>query len=170
MAISVNTDLVLGVLNAASPKNVAAANAKLQSASSFEVAAAGDKFTAELLASKTKQAPPSDLSDLRSEFTKPNQTEAHKKFEAMVLHQFVQHMLPSDTSVIFGEGTSGEIWKGMLAQQIGDAIAQGGGIGIADKMLAQTVQNKTPVGLPADTAASIVNERQRELLDSLNDK
>lgn len=168
MAVSANTDLIMGVLNAAQPASIAAADAKLnaKSVSKIEIAAAGEEFTKELLNSQTQSALAKDLSDLRSAFNQPSQTDAHKKFEAMVLHQFVQHMLPSDTSVIFGEGMSGDVWKGMMAQQIGDAIAKGGGIGIAEQMLAdRNTVNANPLG----TAANIINARQRDLLDSLND-
>ncbi|MBO6917766.1 MAG: rod-binding protein [Rhizobiaceae bacterium] len=168
MAVSVNTDLIMGVLNAAQPASIAAADAKLnaKSMSKIEIAAAGDDFAKELLNSQSQPALAKDLSDLRSAFSKPSETDAHKKFEAMVLHQFVQHMLPSDTSVIFGEGMSGDVWKGMMAQQIGDAIAKGGGIGIAEQMLADnSPSNANPLG----TAANIINARQRDLLDSLND-
>lgn len=169
MAVSLNTDLIMGVINAAQPSSIAAADAKLnaKSVSRIEVAAAGEKFAKELLNSAQQSGPAKDLSDLRSAFNSPSQAEAHKKFEAMVLHQFVQHMLPSDTSVIFGEGMSGDVWKGMMAQQIGDAIAKGGGIGIADQMLAD---NKTVNANPLGTAANIINARQRDLLDSLNDQ
>lgn len=53
-----------------------------------------------------------------------------------------------------------------MAQQIGDAIAKGGGIGIAEQMLAdRNTVNANPLG----TAANIINARQRDLLDSLND-
>lgn len=168
MAVSANTDLIMGVLNAAQPASIAAADAKLnaKSVSKIEIAAAGEEFAKELLNSQTQSALAKDLSDLRSAFNQPSQTDAHKKFEAMVLHQFVQHMLPSDTSVIFGEGMSGDVWKGMMAQQIGDAIAKGGGIGIAEQMLADT---NTAHANPLGTAANIINARQRDLLDSLND-
>lgn len=168
MAVSANTDLIMGVLNAAQPASIAAADAKLnaKSVSKIEIAAAGEEFAKELLNSQTQSALAKDLSDLRSAFNQPSQTDAHKKFEAMVLHQFVQHMLPSDTSVIFGEGMSGDVWKGMMAQQIGDAIAKSGGIGIAEQMLAdRNTVNANPLG----TAANIINARQRDLLDSLND-
>ncbi|MEO9458123.1 MAG: rod-binding protein [Lentilitoribacter sp.] len=168
MAVSVNTDLIMGVINAAQPSSIAAADAKLsaKSVSRIEIAAAGDEFAKELLNSQTQSSPAKDLSDLRSSFTQPNQSDAHKKFESMVLHQFVQHMLPSDSSVIFGEGMSGDVWKSMMAQQIGDAISKGGGIGIADQMLADKANTDAS---PLGTAANIINARQRDLIDSLND-
>jgi flagellar protein FlgJ len=175
MAISVSTDLVMDVLNAAKPSSIAAADAKLKAVktSPFEIAAAGEKFASELMSSMSKSEAKveegtmkADASDLRRSFEKPNQADAHVKFESMVLHQFVQHMLPSDSSVIFGEGMSGEVWKGMMAQQISDAIAKGGGIGIAEQMLAQkqNVQN-----IP-NQASGIINNQERDVLDSLDSK
>jgi flagellar protein FlgJ len=172
MAISVSTDLVMDVLNAAKPSSIAAADAALKAVktSPVEIAAAGEKFANELMSSISKavskaepEAMKMDASDLRRSFETPNQADAHIKFESMVLHQFVQHMLPSEGSVIFGEGMSGEVWKGMMAQQIGDAIAKGGGIGIAEKMLAQkqNVQN-----IP-NQASGIINNQERDILDSL---
>ena len=171
MAISVSTDLVMDVLNAAKPSSIAAADAALKAVktSPVEIAAAGEKFANELMSSISKAEPEAmkmDASDLRRSFETPNQADAHIKFESMVLHQFVQHMLPSEGSVIFGEGMSGEVWKGMMAQQIGDAIAKGGGIGIAEKMLAQkqNVQN-----IP-NQASGIINNQERDILDSLASK
>ena len=171
MAISVSTDLVMDVLNAAKPSSIAAADAALKAVktSPVEIAAAGEKFANELMSSISKAEPEAmkmDASDLRRSFETPNQADAHIKFESMVLHQFVQHMLPSEGSVIFGEGMSGEVWKGMMAQQIGDSIAKGGGIGIAEKMLAQkqNVQN-----IP-NQASGIINNQERDILDSLASK
>ena len=45
MAVSLNTDLIMGVINAAQPSSIAAADAKLnaKSVSRIEVAAAGEK-------------------------------------------------------------------------------------------------------------------------------
>ncbi len=46
MAVSANTDLIMGVLNAAQPASIAAADAKLnaKSVSKIEIAAAGEEF------------------------------------------------------------------------------------------------------------------------------
>ncbi|MFD1695837.1 rod-binding protein [Roseibium aestuarii] len=54
-----------------------------------------------------------------------------RKFEAMVLQQFVEVMLPDDAEEVFGEGSTGEIWKSMLAEQLGNQIAASGGVGLA---------------------------------------
>ncbi|MBO0661233.1 rod-binding protein [Jiella sp. MQZ9-1] len=55
-----------------------------------------------------------------------------EQFEGFVLRSFVESMLPDKSSGFFGKGTAGEIWRSMLADQIGKEIAASGGIGIAD--------------------------------------
>lgn len=167
MAISVNTDLVLDVLKAGNPQNIAAADAKLQSSAvnKIEIAAAGKKFAAELAAQTNKTSPLKDLSDMRRDFERPNPSQAYQEFESMVLQQFVQHMLPSDNSVIFGEGTAGNIWKSMLAQQLGDTIGKSGGIGIAKQMEAQSVA----LNAATAPASNIIHSQERDLLKSLTE-
>lgn len=58
----------------------------------------------------------------------------HQQFEAFVLRNFVETMLPDDATVAFGAGTAGEIWKSMLADKIGEEMARAGGIGIAEQL------------------------------------
>jgi flagellar protein FlgJ len=57
-----------------------------------------------------------------------------RKFEAFVLQMFVESMLPKDASDVFGKGTAGTIWRSMLAEQIGNEMAKGNGIGIAKQL------------------------------------
>ncbi|HSP25420.1 MAG TPA: rod-binding protein, partial [Saliniramus sp.] len=58
----------------------------------------------------------------------------YQQFEAFVLRSFVETMLPKDAESVFGSGTAGDVWKGMLAEKIGDEIARSGGIGIAEQL------------------------------------
>jgi hypothetical protein len=58
----------------------------------------------------------------------------YRKFEAFVLQMFVESMLPKDANNVFGKGTAGEIWRSMLAEQISNEMARGGGIGIAGQL------------------------------------
>ncbi|TVR07736.1 MAG: hypothetical protein EA385_12000 [Salinarimonadaceae bacterium] len=58
----------------------------------------------------------------------------HQQFEAFVLRNFVETMLPDDATAAFGAGTAGDIWKGMLADKIGEEMARSGGIGIAEQL------------------------------------
>jgi peptidoglycan hydrolase FlgJ len=57
-----------------------------------------------------------------------------RKFEAFVLQTFVESMLPQNASEVFGKGTAGMIWRSMLAEQIGNEMAKGEGIGIARQL------------------------------------
>ncbi|TFF21691.1 hypothetical protein E3C22_13445 [Jiella endophytica] len=57
---------------------------------------------------------------------------ALEQFEGFVLRTFIESMLPSEASEFFGKGTAGSIWRSMMAEQIGNEIAKGGGVGIAD--------------------------------------
>lgn len=88
---------------------------------------------------------------------------SYQKFEAMVLQSFVKSILPADSEEFFGEGTAGEIWKGMMAEQLGNVIAERGGVGIADRMIGS--------GLSADaaerTAEGTLSGERRSLATSL---
>lgn len=162
MAISVNTDLVLDVLRAGNPQRAAIADANLQTKkiSPVEIAAAGDKFAAEL-AAKTPTGLPNDLSDMRQKLVKPDVNQSFEKFEGVILEQFIQQMLPQDASAVFGEGTAGDIWKSMMAQQIGDTLSKSGGIGIAQQLQAQSER--------VDQTTKIIHSNERDVLKTLDE-
>jgi len=61
---------------------------------------------------------------------------AFRKFEAMVLSQFVQTMMPTNAVATFGKGNAGETWKSMLAEKLGEQVARAGGIGLAARLAA----------------------------------
>jgi len=56
---------------------------------------------------------------------------AYRKFEAFVLQTFIEAMLPRGSAVNFGKGVAGDVWRSMLAEQLGSAVAKSGGVGIA---------------------------------------
>ncbi|MGP9813352.1 rod-binding protein [Rhodopseudomonas sp. NSM] len=58
----------------------------------------------------------------------------YRKFEAFVLQMFVESMLPKNADDLFGKGTAGSVWRSMLAEQIGNEMARGNGIGIAKQL------------------------------------
>ena len=62
---------------------------------------------------------------------------ALEKFEGFVLRSFVEGMLPKGDSSYFGKGTAGEVWRSMLAEEIGNEMAKNGGIGIAASISGQ---------------------------------
>lgn len=87
-------------------------------------------------------------------------TKAMQDFEAMVLQNFIGSMLPQNAEQVYGEGTAGDIWKSMLAEQLGKQMARSGGIGIADRLLnkdAQIPDRQPSVSQPAQLAAMYAN-------------
>lgn len=97
--------------------------------------------------------------------------EIYQRFEAMILQNFIGAMLPKDSEQLYGEGTAGEIWKGMMAEQLGAVLAKGGGIGIAARMMG----DRFSAGLAPDSAdgigsnvsnraAGLINEIQKQVL------
>ncbi|UUP16835.1 rod-binding protein [Nitratireductor thuwali] len=144
MAVSLPGDIVLDVARAADPQKVAAARAKLQAPSGGATPAAAFQVAVD-----ARPAP---------------RTTAHAgvpehfvQFESMVLQNFLTTMLPEDNATVFGKGLSGEMWRTMLAQQIGEAMARQGGIGIAERVLGDHLLEdgkKAPIaGVTAGPAA-----------------
>jgi len=56
---------------------------------------------------------------------------AYEQFEASVLRNFVEGMLPKATESVYGEGTAGNVWRSMQADFMSQELAKSGGIGIA---------------------------------------
>jgi hypothetical protein len=85
----------------------------------------------------------------------------YQEFESFVLRTFVESMLPKDAESVFGSGTAGDVWKGMLAEKIGAEIAKSGGIGIAEQ-LAKVHPSNGPV---AESSAPSVSAMHAGLHD-----
>lgn len=86
-----------------------------------------------------------------------------RKFEAMVMSQFVQSMMPQKAEAVFGNGNAGQIWKSMLAEKIADQAAQAGGIGIAQRLAtAFAVRNQDGAQGTAEAAATRAMSRAGE--------
>ena len=60
--------------------------------------------------------------------------DVYVQFEALLLQNMVETMLPKESEAIFGRGTAGEIWKSMMAEQIAKELARTGTIGIAKQI------------------------------------
>ncbi len=134
MAISPPSDIVLGVARAAEPSSQAAATNRLMSLG--PVASEPGDFSAVF----GGYANPAVLSDAgMSGGAWRHQASGGvggvaEKFEAFLLQQFVETMLPKDAEAVYGSGTAGSVWKSMLAEQLGGQIAAGGGVGLADAL------------------------------------
>ncbi|KAA0699534.1 rod-binding protein [Neorhizobium sp. P12A] len=177
MAISPPSDLVLDVVKAADPVDVQAAQAKLQAnraafaATSLAEAGNGFQSTVDVLNSAATKAGLGNAKDRTHSTEKVPAT--YHKFEAMVLQNFVKNMLPN-SETLYGKGTAGEMWKGMMAEQLGNTIAKNGGVGIAEQMYKEQLDKTRSKGIVnASTdendrkmALSMITDFQRKTLDT----
>lgn len=128
MAISPPSDLIMDVARAADPVDMQDATRRLRSiaatgsgegfALAFDSAASGYEANFNRYKTSAQTGPGAGKSPA-------------EQFEAMILGQFVETMLPNDAEAVFGEGATGEIWRSMLAEQVANQLAASGGIGIA---------------------------------------
>ena len=177
MSLSINSDLILGVMNAANPAKVANAAGRLK----FGREVTGADNTFQMLVdkrfgqpTKVKNAPTDLIAGVINAADKEKQQAAiqslggqptvmaaldasfedspvatfksakadiqnrshenNQKFEALVLRNFVEDVLPKSSSGLYGEGTAGDIWRSMEADFISQDMAKAGGIGIADQL------------------------------------
>ncbi|MER2249340.1 rod-binding protein [Methylorubrum podarium] len=132
MSISPPSDIVMDVARAADPARYQEAAAKLsQPGDPAAFASAADEAARE--AGLTTHMPldvHGTLTSLKNDTARSGAADPYKKFEGQVIQQFVEAMLPK-AETVFGKGNAGGIWKSMLAEQLGQQIAQTGGIGIA---------------------------------------
>ena len=176
MAISPPGDIVLDVLNNADPAALEVAQSKLKAGQATAEAQrlAG---TDESFASVMRSDPASETFKIKHRLDgveKKPVPETYRKFEAMVLQNFIKTMLP-DSEEVYGKGASGEIWKGMMAEQVANEIAREGGIGIAEKLMengALKVKDKaenaeTNRADRLHTATQLITEHQLQALDDL---
>ena len=137
MAISPPSDIVLDVIQAADPTALETAQARLRSAQSVKGAEmlAGTPAAFEATLDKASLSDRAAGLDSTANRKKTHDVpQSYHKFESMVLQSFVKSMLPESSEVLFGQGVSGEMWRGMMAEQLGDALAKGDGIGIAEML------------------------------------
>lgn len=147
MAIKPSSDIVLEVLKAADPLRAQAATQRLVALGAASADAADD-FTKVLDAAEQPAgggpeiaANASDLRDRLAGMT-PDAASDQKaarvqvEFEASILKTFVDAILPKDETSVYGQGTAGDIWKSMLADQIARQIAKSGAFGISRRLFA----------------------------------
>ena len=142
MAFNPRTDVILEVASAADPSRATVAAQRLSALAGSNAPAA--EFAADLdrAASTTgaATAPLANAADMRSHLPAapgPDKLgKAKTQFEAMMLNSFVSEMLPKDTGEVFGQGTAGDMWRSMLAEQVSTQIAKSGKLGLARRLFA----------------------------------
>lgn len=143
----------MDVARAVEPEALEAARARLAARADGAAAAAGFEV-------------PQGLAGMRgvTASDRGQAPEALKKFEAMVLQTFLQSMLPQDAENVYGGGIAGDMWKSFLARELGQQMAEAGGIGIADRVLGDHYMardRRIPVaGIDGDPEASRRSDTQ----------
>ncbi|MCA1441178.1 rod-binding protein [Ensifer sp. IC4062] len=170
MAISPPSDLVMDVVRAADPAEIQEAQARLKAnRAAFQatsLAENGNGFAAAVSVLDPSEGS-TGLGDINNRVEQKKIPETYRKFEAMVLQNFVKSMLPSESENVYGKGTSGDVWKSMMAEQIGDVLAAGGGIGIAERMVGGDASDRVNASVDGNSqnlATSMVQEYERKAL------
>ncbi|MGL9621824.1 rod-binding protein [Bradyrhizobium sp. U531] len=161
MIVTATPDLVLDVLEAGDPVTQRAATAKLDALKSSDAnfAATMDAEVGKAAAAAAERSATS-TADMPSNAVQsdavngapvrvikaPASGEVYRKFEAFILQTFVETMLPKESEEVFGKGTAGGVWKSMLAEQLGNQLAKGKGIGIAERLAAAHPPPPGPAG------------------------
>ncbi|QRE76683.1 rod-binding protein [Methylobacterium aquaticum] len=152
MSISPPSDIVLDVARAADPARFQEAAAKLSQPGSAGATAFADAARDAGLSTHMPLDARGSLLSLQNQTALTGAgSDPYKKFEGLVMQQFVEAMMPEKSETVYGKGNAGGIWKSMLAEQIGTQIAKAGGIGIA-KML-----NASHPAAPAAPAVDAAN-------------
>lgn len=165
MGIQPSSDLIVDVINAADPAKAQAMASRLRQASfGTNSAGASGAFDSEM---RQVGVPPEMMAILGAPSASTGnartvgQTGAAgtkaktlQDFEAMVLSTFVQSMMPTKASSVFGSGTAGDVWRTMLSQNIGGEVAKAGGIGIANRISASIGRNSV---MALETPAPMVD-------------
>jgi Rod binding domain-containing protein len=163
VAISPPSDLVLDVIRAADPAQIAAAQEQLKSsranfmATSLAERGAGFGATVDILNRATNAARVEATAEKTEEVGKPSKI--YRDFEAVYLTNFVQSMLPDESEDVYGKGNAGEMWKSMMAEQLGTTIAESGGVGIAQQMYDEALKRARG----QDEVSAATNETDRGL-------
>jgi flagellar protein FlgJ len=155
--MAANSDIVLGVTRAADAAKREAAVSRLDRlsgqaanvvAQATEVAASARAWSTQLQIAAANTSRPANFAT-SSDTTKgaaSHDKDVYVKFEALLLKNMVEAMMPEDAEAVFGRGTAGKIWKSMLAEQIAEEIARTGSIGIAKQVAAGEAAAKKKAG------------------------
>ena len=156
MSIAPPTDIILDVAQAADPQRLQAATQKLNAmatgaggtatdfAALLESAAGSSTKSASgnLSASTRTSSPPSTIHPANSPY---------RKFEAVLLQTMIQEILPKDDE-LFGDASSAEVCRSMLAEQLAGQLSKTGAFGIA-KMVEKAEVAKQAAAAQASAAA-----------------
>jgi Rod binding domain-containing protein len=97
----------------------------------------GEKITAAEAASRIKSSSADEAKAIRAK-------QAGQQFEAIYLRQMLDELMPKDSETLFGDGTSGMVWRSMLVDSLATTLAKSNTIGLAKMVV------KADVSAPKD--------------------
>lgn len=140
MSISPPSDIVLDVARAADPARLQAGLRKLGESS-------GATFELSLASSAPPPSGSASLGALQERMrpVDPGQGhasrgETYQGLEAFLLQTMIGAMFPQKADQSFGKGLAGDVFKSMLAEQLGTSVAKSGGLGIAKALGARAAR------------------------------
>jgi hypothetical protein len=163
LGMAANNDILLGVARAADPAKLRTAASRLQNLSggfagpgAATVLGADAAWTAEVtraIADASRHDAASSAPAATSASSSPaeapaggmtteaadaadNRKKVYAQFEALILQNMIEAMLPQDASSVYGSGTAGSVWKSMLAEKVATEISRTGKLGIAKAIAA----------------------------------
>jgi len=174
MSITPPSDLVLDVVRAVEPSQYQASVAKFQAPRAGKsMMAASPKVAFDHFATTAQldhMRPPVSVK------TADKPQEAYRKFESMMLQNFINAMFTDDTAAVFGKGAGSDYWKSMMVDAMADEMSQAGGIGVAEMMQSRDLAHNS-VNDSGKTAATrnitattniLVHKSQLELIRHFN--
>ncbi len=175
MAFNPRTDVVLEVASAADPSRATLAAQRLNALAGSNAPTAD--FAADLdraaMPGAATTTPLTNATDARSRLAEaqggPDKLhQAKTRFEAMMLNSFVSELLPKDTGEVFGQGTAGDMWRSMLAEQVSTQIAKSGKLGLARRLFATHEVGSHPgrIGEAAKTVGASAAQMSANILSA----
>jgi len=148
LSIVIGSDLILDVIKSADP-------ARQQRAAALLGAAGTAPATADFDAAPASAWPGLGLMEPAAAAPENPAGRAYRDFEAVFLRTALEAMLPASEGSLYGDGTSGNMWRSLAADQFSTALAKSGGIGIAAMLAAQqNPDTAAPAAAPPQAQAA----------------
>jgi peptidoglycan hydrolase FlgJ len=123
------TDIVSDVARAADPRRVRTAMQRLERAAA-PLEAPPPNFDPLRFADRPSDSRAFIATYENSQVTERRPESPGQKFEAFLLGSWLEMLLPKEEAGVFGMGGAGDVWRSLMAEQLGAQLAGSGGIGV----------------------------------------
>lgn len=130
MSIFPATDIVSDVARAADPRRVRIAMQRLERAAAPREAPPPNFEPLVRFADRPSEARTFIATYENSQVTERRRESPGQKFEAFLLGNWLEMLLPKEESGVFGMRGAGDVWRSLMAEQLGAQLAGSGGVGV----------------------------------------